>query len=180
MDGSDEARQLVAGWWAGSCAWDAKFGVRVWLIGTGTQKGRRRHDHLPDDIMANAATRIAMPTPRRRSCGSSSSTISGSLNPSDRDPVGDLAMLKPGRDSAPRSGDDGVAHGSGDPFQGSSLTRPRTGTTCLRAVSLWSIGRLGRRSSRQAHSFSRAGPGSSKADQPYRDRPSPGSRPNSG
>jgi len=59
MDGSDEARQLVRVV-SRLMRLGRKFGVRVWLIAQEPKKGADGTTTFPDDIMANAATRIAM------------------------------------------------------------------------------------------------------------------------
>jgi len=136
---------------AGSCAWGRNR--RACLAHrTGTQERRRRHDHLPRRHHGQSrATRIAMAYAATPLVVQLVFNNQRSLNSERPRSVGDLAMLKPRTGQCPEVGDDGVAHGSATLSRGSSLTRPpdpgRLSSRCL----AWSIGRLGRRSSRQAH-----------------------------
>ena len=101
MDGSDEARQLVRV--VGRLMrLGRKFGVRVWLIAQEPKKGADGTTTFPDDIMANAATRIAMAYAATPLVWQLVFNNQRSLNPSDRDPVGDLAMLKAPDGTVPR------------------------------------------------------------------------------
>jgi hypothetical protein len=101
MDGSDEARQLVRV--VGRLMrLGRKFGIRVWLIAQEPKKGADGTTTFPDDIMANAATRIAMAYAATPLVWQLVFNNQRSLNPSDRDPVGDLAMLKAPDGTVPR------------------------------------------------------------------------------
>jgi hypothetical protein len=79
-----------------------KFGIRVWLIAQEPKKGADGTTTFPDDIMANAATRIAMAYAATPLVWQLVFNNQRSLNPSDRDPVGDLAMLKAPDGTVPR------------------------------------------------------------------------------
>jgi hypothetical protein len=101
MDGSDEAKQLVRV--VGRLMrLGRKFGIRVWLIAQEPKKGADGTTTFPDDIMANAATRIAMAYAATPLVWQLVFNNQRSLNPSDRDPVGDLAMLKAPDGTVPR------------------------------------------------------------------------------
>jgi hypothetical protein len=101
MDGSDEARQLVRVV-SRLMRLGRKFGIRVWLIAQEPKKGADGTTTFPDDIMANAATRIAMAYAATPLVWQLVFNNQRSLNPSDRDPVGDLAMLKAPDGTVPR------------------------------------------------------------------------------
>jgi len=101
MDGSDEARQLVRVV-SRLMRLGRKFGVRVWLIAQEPKKGADGTTTFPDDIMANAATRIAMAYAATPLVWQLVFNNQRSLNPSDRDPVGDLARLKAPDGTVPR------------------------------------------------------------------------------
>jgi len=101
MDGSDEAKQLVRV--VGRLMrLGRKFGVRVWLIAQEPKKGADGTTTFPDDIMANAAARIAMAYAATPLVWQLVFNNQRSLNPSDRDPVGDLALLKAPDGTVPR------------------------------------------------------------------------------
>jgi hypothetical protein len=101
MDGSDEARQLVRV--VGRLMrLGRKFGIRVWLIAQEPKKGADGTTTFPDDIMANAAARIAMAYAATPLVWQLVFNNQRSLNPSDRDPVGDLALLKAPDGTVPR------------------------------------------------------------------------------
>jgi hypothetical protein len=101
MDGSDEAKQLVRV--VGRLMrLGRKFGIRVWLIAQEPKKGADGTTTFPDDIMANAATRIAMAYAATPLVWQLVFNNQRTLNPSDRDPVGDLAMLKAPDGTVPR------------------------------------------------------------------------------
>jgi hypothetical protein len=101
MDGSDEAKQLIRVV-SRLMRLGRKFGIRVWLIAQEPKKGADGTTTFPDDIMANAATRIAMAYAATPLVWQLVFNNQRSLNPSDRDPVGDLAMLKAPDGTVPR------------------------------------------------------------------------------